>query len=154
MYQWSLHTSHLAQDSLRKHSTPPRSVRTSLARRWVARVWSSYNHGGDHGDMTGGWFMSVLTKHIRGYKHQEWNHGDIMGICSQQGGYDWNLGKKIGRLWPAMNSPMDGLTVTVWKWGDDYPHWETNHVTCHRWAPSILGDSSCDPDTLKRSPKR
>ena len=47
--------------------------------------------------------------------------------------------KKIVRLWPAMNSPMDGLTVTV---------------TCHRWAPSILGDSSFDPDTLKRSPKR
>ena len=43
-------------------------------------MWSSYNHGGDHGDMTGGWFMIVLTKHIRGYNHQEWNHGDIIGI--------------------------------------------------------------------------
>ena len=133
MYQWSLDTLHLAQDSLRKHWTPPRSARTSLARRWVARVWSSYNHGGDHGDMTGGWFMIVLTKHLRGYNHQEWNHGDIIGISW---GYVANNAdmietwrKKNGRLWPAMNSPMDGL------------------VTCHRWAPSILGDNSCGPDT-------
>ena len=124
MYQWSLDTLHLAQDSLRKHWTPPRSARTSLARRWVARVWSSYNHGGDHGDMTGGWFMIVLTKHIRGYNHQEWNHGDIIGISW---GYVANNAdmietwrKKMGGCGPPWIPQWMGLSLAT---GGHHPFW-------------------------------